>query len=138
MTLTTLPLVTTTGQYYSTTVTEPKVISTTFETSEETTTSTTLTALHTSPEIEQDCSQAIRLREMIAWALVFLQEYISSKSVQLLKTAFLHIDVTSASVNPISGGTSCTYVNHSLHRSFRQTNHIQPVPFKGPDSVVDS
>ena len=64
------------------------------------------------------------------------QEYISSKSVQLLKTAFLHIDVTSASVNPISGGTSCTYV--SLHRSFRQTNHIQPVPFKGPDSVVDS
>ena len=66
------------------------------------------------------------------------QEYISSKSVQLLKTAFLHIDVTSASVNPISGGTSCTYVNHSLHRSFRQTNHIQPVPFKGPDSVVDS
>ena len=24
------------------------------------------------------------------------------------------------------------------HRSFRQTNHIQPVPFKGPDSVVDS
>ena len=55
--------------------------------------------------------------------------------MQLLKTAFLHIDVTSASVNPISGGT---YVNHSLHRSFRQTNHIQPVPFKGPDSVVDS
>ena len=68
----------------------------------------------------------------------YYQEYISSKSVQLLKTAFLHIDVTSASVNPISGGTSCTYVNHSLHRSFRQTNHIQPVPFKGPDSVVDS
>ena len=66
------------------------------------------------------------------------QEYISSKSVQLLQTAFLHIDVTSASVNPISGGTSCAYVNHSLHRSFRQTNHIQPVPFKGPDSVVDS
>ena len=66
------------------------------------------------------------------------QEYISSKSVQLLKTAFLHIDVTSASVNPISGGTSCTYVNHSLHRSSSQTNHIQPVPFKGPDSVVDS
>ena len=66
------------------------------------------------------------------------QEYISSKSVQLLKTAFSHIDVTSASVNPISGGTSCTYVNHSLHRSSRQTNHIQPVPFKGPDSVVDS
>ena len=70
--------------------------------------------------------------------LVCEQEYISSKSVQLLKTAFLHIDVTSASVNPISGGTSCTYVNHSLHRSLRQTNHIQPVPFKGPDSVVDS
>ena len=69
---------------------------------------------------------------------VFVQEYISSKSVQLLQTAFLHIDVTSASVNPISGGTSCTYVNHSLHRSFRQTNHIQPVPLKGPDSVVDS
>ena len=66
------------------------------------------------------------------------QEYISSKSVQLLQTAFLHIDVTSASVNPISGGTSRTYVNHSLHRSFRQTNHTQPVPFKGPDSVVDS
>ena len=63
------------------------------------------------------------------------QEYISSKSVQLLQTAFLHIDVTSASV---SGGTSCTYVNHSLHSSFRQTNHIQPVLFKGPDSVVDS
>ena len=58
--------------------------------------------------------------------------------MQLLQTAFLHIDVTSASVNPISGGTSCTYVNHSLHRSVRQTNHIQPVPFKGPDSVVDS
>ena len=63
---------------------------------------------------------------------------ISSKSVQLLQTAFLHIDVTSTSVNPISGGTSCTYVNHSLHSSFRQTNDIQPVPFKGPDSVVDS
>ena len=45
----------------------------------------------------------------------YYQEYISSKSVQLLQTAFLHIDVTSASVNPISGGTSCTYVNHSLH-----------------------
>ena len=72
MTLTTLPLVTTTEQYYSATVTEPKVISTTFESSEETTTSMTLTTLHTSPEIEQDCSQAIRLREMIAWALVFL------------------------------------------------------------------
>ena len=56
------------------------------------------------------------------------QEYISSKSVQLLQTAFLHIDVTSRSVNPISGGTSCTYVNHSLHGSFSQTNHIQPVP----------
>ena len=68
----------------------------------------------------------------------FIQEYISSKSVQLLQTAFLHIDVTSASVNPISGGTSCTYVNHSLLSSSRQTNHIQPVPFKGPDSVVDS
>ena len=49
------------------------------------------------------------------FAVWFLQEYISSKSVQLLQTAFLHIDVTSASVNPISGGTSCTYVNHSLH-----------------------
>ena len=61
--------------------------------------------------------------------VLHIQEYISSKSVQLLKTAFLHIDVTSASFNPISGGTSCTYVNHSLHRSFRQTNHIQPVPF---------
>ena len=45
------------------------------------------------------------------------QEYISSKSVQLLQTAFLHIDVTSTSVNPISGGTSCTNVNHSLHSS---------------------
>ena len=66
------------------------------------------------------------------------QEYISSKSVQLLQTAFLHIDVTRRSVNPISGGTSCTYVNHSLHGSFSQTNHIQPEPFKGPDSVVDS
>ena len=55
---------------------------------------------------------------------VVIGVYISSKSVQLLQTAFLHIDVTSsASVNPISGGTSCTYVNHSLHRSFRQTNH---------------
>ena len=48
---------------------------------------------------------------------ILLQEYISSKSVQLLQTAFLHIDVTSTSVNPISGGTSCTYVNHSLHGS---------------------
>ena len=67
-----------------------------------------------------------------------LQEYISSKSVQLLQTSFLHIDVTSASVNPISGGPSCTYVSHSLHCSSSQTNHIQPVPFKGPDSVVDS
>ena len=66
------------------------------------------------------------------------QEYISSKSVQLLQTAFLHIDVTRRSVNPISGGTSSAYVNHSLHSSFSQTNHIQPEPFKGPDSVVDS
>ena len=66
------------------------------------------------------------------------QEYISSKSVQLLQTAFLHIDVTSTSV---SGGTSCTYVNHSLQVALArqsETNHIQPVPFKGPDSVVDS
>ena len=44
---------------------------------------------------------------------IHYQEYISSKSVQLLQTAFLHVDVTSKSVNPISGGTSCTYVNHS-------------------------
>ena len=46
------------------------------------------------------------------------QEYISSKSVQLLQTAFLHIDVTSTSV---SGGTSCTYVNHSFTGSSSQT-----------------
>ena len=32
------------------------------------------------------------------------QEYISSESVQLLQMAFLHIDVTSAGDNPISGG----------------------------------
>ena len=31
----------------------------------------------------------------------YYQEYISSKSVQLLQTAFLHIDVTSTSANPI-------------------------------------
>ena len=35
-----------------------------------------------------------------------------SKSVQLLETVFLHIDVTS--VNPISGDGSCASVNHAL------------------------
>ena len=39
--------------------------------------------------------------------------------------------VTSMTFNPISGGTSCTNVNNRLHSSFSQTNHIQPVPFKG-------
>ena len=32
------------------------------------------------------------------------QEYISIESVQLPEIAFLHIDVTSSSANPISGG----------------------------------
>ena len=32
------------------------------------------------------------------------QEYISIESMQLPETAFLHIDVTSNSANPISGG----------------------------------
>ena len=32
------------------------------------------------------------------------QEYISIESMQLPETAFLHIDVTSSSANPISGG----------------------------------
>ena len=62
--------------------------------------------------------------------------------MQLLQTAFLHIDITSMSVDPISGGTSCTYVNHIVYTVAlarqSETNHIQPVPFKGPDSVVDS
>ena len=33
-----------------------------------------------------------------------MQEYISIESMQLPETAFLRIDVTSSSANPISGG----------------------------------
>ena len=36
------------------------------------------------------------------------QEYISIESMQLPGTAFLHIDVTSSSANPISGGVVIT------------------------------
>ena len=35
---------------------------------------------------------------------ISFQEYISIESMQLPETAFLHIDVTSNSANPISGG----------------------------------
>ena len=34
----------------------------------------------------------------------YAQEYISIESMQLPETAFLHIDVTSSSANPINGG----------------------------------
>ena len=37
---------------------------------------------------------------------LFHQEYISIESMQLPETAFLHIDVTSSSANPISGGVA--------------------------------
>ena len=36
--------------------------------------------------------------------IMYDQEYISIESMQLPETAFLHIDVTSSSANPISGG----------------------------------
>ena len=58
-------------------------------------------------------SQTLFLRD----AIRTFKSTFSSKSVQLLQKAFLHIDVTNTSVNPISGGTSCTNVNPNLHGS---------------------
>ena len=45
-----------------------------------------------------DCENTHRLTAYM------YQEYISIESMQLPETAFLHIDVTSNSANPISGG----------------------------------
>ena len=54
--------------------------------------------------LSQPTTTTRQLATSLRSLLDYYQEYISIESVQLPETAFLHIDVTSSSANPISGG----------------------------------